>query len=148
MIRTAFKSAVESKMHRVDRIHDKASSRLYRYTYEFLWQGGPNVGKIRENLEIPEIRKTRKTKIQVSPLIFWEFRPENPFLEVSQSSCIFWDAQNPFSRRFIFWTFSDLAGVGGKKPKKDPKLVPFPLPLKKTAPGTMPKLKNARLGGP
>ena len=35
-----------------------------------------------------------------------------------------------------------------KPTKMIPKLLPVTIPLKKTAPGTMPKSKSARLGGP
>ena len=85
-----------------------------------------------KNLENPEIRKTRKTKIQVVSHTFWEFRPENPFPEVPQSSCIFWDGQGPFSRRFTFSTFSDLEQIAipdeGKTQKRIRNwyLLPFP----------------------
>ena len=32
----------------------------------------------------------------------FKFRPKNLFPEVPQSSCIFWDARNPFPRHLIF----------------------------------------------
>ena len=138
----------------------------------------------------------------------WEIRPENPFPEVPQSSCIFWDGRGPFSRRFIFsiflrpskkqkndartatfhpsleenspWdhaqikerpTWRSIARSRAlydqmapqlclfyisvkfdfrptKQKKEMPKVLTVTAPLKKTAPGTMPKSKSARLGGP
>ena len=50
-------------------------------------------------------KKHGKRKSTFFSYIFWEFRPENPFPEVPQSSCIFWDARNPFLRHFIFSSF-------------------------------------------
>ena len=51
------------------------------------------------------IRKSQKTKIQDKSAIFWEFRAENPFSEVPQSSCIVWDTQGPFLRHVYFFVF-------------------------------------------
>ena len=154
------------------------------------------------------IRKSQKTKNQHKSAIFWEFRAENPFSEVPQSSCIVWDTQGPFLRHVYFFDFRP----AGQKPtkicrngylfpfpwrkqprgpcpsqrapdlkvhsqiessvrpngtpvmpllhfgqvrlssdqakKKMPKLLPVSVPLKKTAPRTMPKSKSARLEGP
>ena len=55
----------------------------------------------RENLRNPQIQKTQRTTIRIVPLMFLEFRPENPFPEFPQSSCIFWDGRGPFPSRFF-----------------------------------------------
>ena len=44
-------------------------------------------------------------KIQVCSLIFFKFRPENPFPEIPQSSCIVWDTQGPFLRHVFCFDF-------------------------------------------
>ena len=71
------------------------------------------------------IRKSQKTKIQDTSAIFWEFRAENPFSEVPQSSCIVWDTQGPFLRHVYFFDFRP----AGQKPTKicrNGYLFPFP----------------------
>ena len=71
------------------------------------------------------IRKSQKTKIQNKSAIFWEFRAENPFSEVPQSSCIVWDTQGPFLRHVYFFDFRP----AGQKPTKicrNGYLFPFP----------------------
>ena len=71
------------------------------------------------------IRKSQKTKIQDKSVIFWEFRAENPFSEVPQSSCIVWDTQGPFLRHVYFFDFRP----AGQKPTKicrNGYLFPFP----------------------
>ena len=71
------------------------------------------------------IRKSQKTKIQDNSIIFWEFRAENSFSEVPQSSCIVWDTQGPFLRHVYFFDFRP----AGQKPTKicrNGYLFPFP----------------------
>ena len=71
------------------------------------------------------IRKIQKTKHLNKSVIFWEFRAENPFSEVPQSSCIVWDTQGPFLRHVYFFNFRP----AGQKPTKicrNGYLFPFP----------------------
>ena len=81
------------------------------------------------------IRKSQKTKIQDKAVIFWEFRAENPFSEVPQSSCIVWDTQGPFLRHVYFFDFRP----AGQKPTKICRNgYLFPFPWRKQARGTCP----------
>ena len=92
----------------------------------------------------PQHQKKPKTKIPDTSAIFWEFRAENPFSEVPQSSCIVWDTQGPFLRHVYFFNFRPAR----QKPTKicrNGYLFPFPW---RTAPRTLPKSKSARLEGP
>ena len=172
-------------------------------------RSGDNTTKREKRHEMPK-SENPKMSIQGFPFKNQEFQPENPFPEVPQSSCIFWDTQGPFLRHVYF---SDVRPAGQKPTKicrngylfpfpwrkqprgpcpsqrapdlkvhsqiesfvrpngtpvmlllhlgqvrlsSDqaktkqliPKLLPFALPLKKTAPGTTSKSKSARLGGP
>ena len=56
--------------------------------------------------EIQKSRKREKRKSKFSPMC-WEFRPENPFPEVPQSSCIFWHGRGQFPSRFIVFDIVD-----------------------------------------
>ena len=69
----------------------------------FLWQGSLHVRQIREHLKNKNPEKTENDKSKFF-LHILGFSGRNPFPEVPQSSCIFWDAQHPFSRRFFFPT--------------------------------------------
>ena len=98
----------------------------------------PTTKKILENPQNPE---TQTTNNQVCSAKCWKFQPENPFPEVPQSSCIFWDGQGLFPRRsnlliHVGREANNFSVGPGTNPTHDPKLVPSALPLKKPALGT------------
>ena len=50
-------------------------------------------------------KRQQKRRFKITLQLLLEFRAENPFSEVPQSSCIFWDTQGPFLRHVYFFDF-------------------------------------------
>ena len=68
----------------------------------------------------------------------WKGRPENPFPEVPQSSCIFWDARNQFLRHFNFFDFRPAR----QKPKNDAETATFSPSLEENSPWNPAQIKE------